>query len=271
MFMVKTFYDLSKGSLTNDFNQLESVGNMVTFLDTVVSLFIVKAIIDKSLHIWWFNFLLILAKVVAVIVVINFSCLESSKILLTNHSIALNLGYIYREFDVQIICLVDSQFISFRGLGDDGGDSVRLLPLTCRVGWLNLLHVSSVILRAHWALLLTRGCNPSSSLTRIFKLLTPRLSLKLIALIIDYFICRRHFLLRSRLLLLLSLVLNLLLVVYQHLIFHILFDKQHFISRARLIIQKRLLLLLNFFDLRGALRVLLDKNSLFSLRLTTIL
>ena len=103
MFMIKTFYDLSKGSLTNDFDQLESVGNVVSLLDTVVSLLIVKTIIDESLHIRWFYFLLILAKVVAVIIVINFGCLKSSKILLTNHSIALDLGYINRKFDVQII------------------------------------------------------------------------------------------------------------------------------------------------------------------------
>lgn len=211
---------------------------MVSLLNAIVSLLIIKSIIDKSLHIRRFYFLLIFAKVVAVIVVINFGRLKSGQILLANHSVTLDLAYIHGELDVKIRCLINSQFIPFRGLGDNGGDPVRLLPLACRVRRLNLLHVSGIILRAYWALLLTGGCYTSSRLARIFKLFTPRLPLKFITFIVDYFRLRRHFLLRGRLLLLLSLILDLLLIVNQHLIFHILFNKQHFVSRARLIIQE---------------------------------
>jgi hypothetical protein len=168
MFVIKTLYNLSKCSFSDNLNQLKSIGDVITLLDAVVTFLIVKAIIHKSLHVWWFDFLLILAKIVAVIVVINFGRLKLGQVLLGDYSTTFNLGYIYRKFDVQIVSLINSQFISFRSLWYHRCNPVRLLPLTCRIRWLNLLHVRSIILRTHRALLLPRGCNSTCSLSRVF-------------------------------------------------------------------------------------------------------
>ena len=53
---------------------------MISFLNTIVAFLIVEAIIDKSFHIRWFYFLIILTKIVTMIIVINFSQFKSGQI-----------------------------------------------------------------------------------------------------------------------------------------------------------------------------------------------
>ena len=59
---------------------------MISFLNTIVALFIVEAIIDKSFHIRWFYFLIILTKIVTMIVIINFSQFKSGQVPITHLS-----------------------------------------------------------------------------------------------------------------------------------------------------------------------------------------
>ena len=46
MLMIKTFDNLSKCTLANNLNELESVGNMIIFLHSVVSFFVIETIVD---------------------------------------------------------------------------------------------------------------------------------------------------------------------------------------------------------------------------------
>lgn len=48
MLVVQTFNDLTKSSFSNNFDQLVSIGDMVSLLDSVVTFFVVKTIIHKS-------------------------------------------------------------------------------------------------------------------------------------------------------------------------------------------------------------------------------
>jgi len=47
--VVQTLYYLSEGSFSDDFNKLEPVRNVVSFLYPVVSLLVIKSIIDQPL------------------------------------------------------------------------------------------------------------------------------------------------------------------------------------------------------------------------------
>ena len=58
--MIETFDDLTKGAFSYNFDQLEPISDMVSFLYPVITLFVVKAIIDKSLELGRFYFACIL-------------------------------------------------------------------------------------------------------------------------------------------------------------------------------------------------------------------
>jgi hypothetical protein len=46
MLMIKTFNDLSEGTLANYLNKLESVSNVIIFLDPIVSFFVIETVIN---------------------------------------------------------------------------------------------------------------------------------------------------------------------------------------------------------------------------------
>ena len=48
MFMIQAFDDLPKCSFTDDLYELESIGNMISLLYAVISLFVVEAVVDES-------------------------------------------------------------------------------------------------------------------------------------------------------------------------------------------------------------------------------
>jgi len=47
MFMIQAFDDLPKCSFTDDLYELESIGNVISLLYAVISLFVVEAVVDK--------------------------------------------------------------------------------------------------------------------------------------------------------------------------------------------------------------------------------
>lgn len=55
VFVVKALDDLAEGALSDDFDQLEPVGDVVSFLDPIVTFFIVKSVVDESLELCWFD------------------------------------------------------------------------------------------------------------------------------------------------------------------------------------------------------------------------
>ena len=58
--VVEAFNNLSESSFSYNFNELESESNMVSLLDTIVTFFVIKSVVDQSLHITCFYFVLIL-------------------------------------------------------------------------------------------------------------------------------------------------------------------------------------------------------------------
>lgn len=46
MLMIKALNNLSECTLANYLNKLESVSNMIIFLDSIVSFFVIKTIVD---------------------------------------------------------------------------------------------------------------------------------------------------------------------------------------------------------------------------------
>ena len=85
---------------------------MISLLYPIVTLFIIKTIINKSLKLCGFNFVLILTHVVNVIKLINFSLLKLSQILIRNNLLLCKswgywvLNFLFRE-------IISSQLISF--------------------------------------------------------------------------------------------------------------------------------------------------------------
>ena len=82
--VVKTFNNLSKSSFSYNFNELESESNMVSLLNTIVAFFVIESVVDQSLHITCFYFVLILAKIVQLIIFVNFCLFEISQVLVSN-------------------------------------------------------------------------------------------------------------------------------------------------------------------------------------------
>ena len=87
--MVQALDNLSEGSLTDDLDQLEPVSDVVTFLNSVVPLFVIKAVIYKSLQLCRFDLVLILSEVIQILILVNLSPLKICEVLGRN---LLSLG-----------------------------------------------------------------------------------------------------------------------------------------------------------------------------------
>ena len=72
---------LAKCALTDDFDQLESVCDVVAFLHAIVTLFIVKSVVDQSFKFRWLNLILIFCQIIELLVLIHLGSLEIGKIL----------------------------------------------------------------------------------------------------------------------------------------------------------------------------------------------
>lgn len=76
MFVIETLYNLAKSTFSNYFYKLIPVSDMITFLNFIVTFFIVKTIVNKSLRLRRFKFDCILAQKVNLFMFINFSFLK---------------------------------------------------------------------------------------------------------------------------------------------------------------------------------------------------
>ena len=57
--MIQALDHLPKGTLADDFNQLEPISNVITLLDAVITLLVIVAIVYKSLLVRGFEFELV--------------------------------------------------------------------------------------------------------------------------------------------------------------------------------------------------------------------
>ena len=57
---------------------------MVSLLNTIVTFFVIESVIDQSLHVTCFYFVLILTKIVQLIILVNFCLFEISQVLVSN-------------------------------------------------------------------------------------------------------------------------------------------------------------------------------------------
>ena len=76
MLVIKAFYNLSKGSFPNNLNQLIPVGNMVSFLYSVVALLIVKAVVYESFQLRGLDLIIVGAQIKKLIVLVDLCLLE---------------------------------------------------------------------------------------------------------------------------------------------------------------------------------------------------
>ena len=107
VFVIKALDYLSECTFSNDFNKLESVCNMITFLHPIVPLFIIKTIIDKSFELCWFNFILIFSQVKDLFILVNLCPLEVCKVLSSNLFTFGSIG-VNREFNSLVNSIVHS-------------------------------------------------------------------------------------------------------------------------------------------------------------------
>lgn len=70
--VIETLDDLSEGSLADDLDELEAVRDVVAFLDAIVALLIVVAVVHEALHVRRLDLLVILTEVVQLLVVFDF-------------------------------------------------------------------------------------------------------------------------------------------------------------------------------------------------------
>lgn len=80
MLMIHAFNDLAKGTFTYDFDKLISIGNMVIFLNPIVSFLIIKSIINKSFKFCRLNFLLVITYIINFLIFFYLCLLKISKI-----------------------------------------------------------------------------------------------------------------------------------------------------------------------------------------------
>ena len=123
--VIETLDDLSKGSLANDLDELEAVSNVVAFLDTVVALLIVVAVVHEALHVRRLDLLVILTEVVQLLVIFDFGQLGRCEVLVGDRLAALGVLRLKREVDVHVRRLVDGEFLALRGLRDHRRRSMR--------------------------------------------------------------------------------------------------------------------------------------------------
>ena len=92
MLMVQALNNLTKGSLPNNLDELESVSNVVAFLNSIITLLVIISIINKSFLVRGFEFELIFAEEEDLLVLIHFSDFLACKILLQYFLVLLYLA-----------------------------------------------------------------------------------------------------------------------------------------------------------------------------------
>lgn len=124
MLMIKTFNDLSECTLANYLNKLESVSNVIIFLDPIVSFFVIETVINESFKFCGFDFSFIIAKIINMVVLLNFSFFEIGQIFL-RYALLFAIGGIDWIIYGLILSFVYSQFISLRCLWNNRINSLN--------------------------------------------------------------------------------------------------------------------------------------------------
>lgn len=146
MLMIKTFNDLSECTLANYLNKLESVSNVIIFLDPIVSFFVIKTVINESFKFCGFDFSFIIAKIINMVVLLNFSFFEICQIFL-RYALLFAIGGIDWIIYSLILSFVYSQFITLRCLWDNRINSLNKLPLIWTKELIRVLLLMIYILR----------------------------------------------------------------------------------------------------------------------------
>jgi len=81
VFMIQALDDLAEGSLSDDLDELESIGDMISFLNAVVALFVIKAVVHQPLQLRGSVFASVFGQVVDLVVLVDLSPLEVGEIL----------------------------------------------------------------------------------------------------------------------------------------------------------------------------------------------
>ena len=122
MLMIKTLDYLTKCTLSNNFNKLEPIGDMVSLLYPIVALFVIKSIVDQSLKLGCLDLGGVLSEVVYLLILIHFCSLEVSEVL-GRYFVTLSGGRLDWVFDGLVYCVIYSELISLRGFWDHRVDS----------------------------------------------------------------------------------------------------------------------------------------------------
>lgn len=110
--VIQALDDLTEGALTDDLDQLEPVGDMVPFLNSVVPLFVVKAIIYKSFQLCRLDLGRVVCEVVEVLILIHLSPLKVCEVLACD---LLRLGSLGVDWELNRLQhgIVDGQLLPF--------------------------------------------------------------------------------------------------------------------------------------------------------------
>ena len=90
MLVIKAFDNLAESALTDDLDELEAVGDVVSFLYSVVALLVVKTVVHESLELSGPDFASVLGQKVKLLVFVDLGTLKVREVLLSH---PLALGY----------------------------------------------------------------------------------------------------------------------------------------------------------------------------------
>ena len=107
MLVIKAFDYLTECAFSNDFNKLVPICNMITFLNAIVSFFVVETIVYKSFQFAWLDFSLIITHEVYLFILFDFSFFKISQEFLAYASL-FSFRWLHRKFQVHIIMFINS-------------------------------------------------------------------------------------------------------------------------------------------------------------------
>jgi len=130
--VIEALNDLAKGPLTDNFDELEAVGDVVSFLNAVVPFFVVKPVVDESFQLGGLDLGFVRTQEIDLVVLIHLGLLEVSQILLGDLWF-LGLRRSHWEIDGLVHRFVRSQLVSLRSFRNYRIDSLHIGSMAVRL------------------------------------------------------------------------------------------------------------------------------------------
>ena len=127
--MIETLDYLAKCSFSDNFDELESIWNVVTLLNSIITFFIIETIIDQPLQFGGLDLIFVFAHVIYLVEFVYFSFLEICQVFISNY-LLLCKCWGYRIFNFLFRKIIGCQLISFWGFRNDWIYSLNHLAAT---------------------------------------------------------------------------------------------------------------------------------------------